>query len=186
MKLLKYALTTLTTLYVLNTANAFAQNFSFTYSRDSRDYHGLKMEGFSKLQHGLNLSGFMDIDSKPGEKDLSKFYLEPRITRTGFFKEGDDLVSRILNSLGVVGEYNGSEKENDDNYRFGLASNNKIKGMTINFKYLPLNSKKSKQLSVFFNKNNKNWYIAGFIDYNIVDGKNKVLSEVWGGHRINF
>ena len=166
---------------------AFAQKGSSLtyYLYDTRNYHGVNFDGYNNdIPFGLNLSGFADITSKIGESDLSKFYLEPRLVRTGFFKKGNDLVNRVLNSFRAIAEYNGAEKNSDDNLRFGLASNNKIKGMIVNFKYLPLNTKEGQQLAVFFKKDNGRLYISGFFDYNIVKGRGKIVSEVQVGINI--
>lgn len=161
------------------------KSLSVQHVLDSRKFHGITVGWLNKeLPYNLELSGFTDINSESGSKDLNNFYIEPRITRTRLFGEGEGLVRKVLNNFGVMGEYNGSSGENNDKIRAGMAFNNKIKGVVVNFKYLPFNTESGQQLSVFLSKNAKDWYITGFVDYNIINGENKVLSEVWGGHRI--
>lgn len=173
-------------LALLASKPSFAQKgLSATYLKDTRNYHGVMFSGFSnELPFGLKVNGFIDVDSKANSTDLSTFYTEPRISKTGFFKKKDNLVDLVLNGIGFIAEYNGSNKENDDKIRAGIISNNNIKGLTVNFKYLPLNTKKGQQLSVFLKKSGKDWYVNGFMDYNIINGKNKIVSELWGGHKI--
>lgn len=149
------------------------KSLSLTYTVDSRAYQGIKFAGFTKeLPLKLKLSAFTDLDSEFGTRDLSKYYLEPSVSRV--FSQG----------FGINGELNSSSGRNNDNLRIGPCWSESIKGINIFLKYLPLNSQRGQQISLFFSRDSKNWYVQGFFDYNLVPGKNRILSEIWGGRRI--